>query len=248
MTTFFPWNAVALPDSAEGLYRPPTDLEAHVDEWFGVMTYSPTDCIPRNIPRKTLQNTYLIILSDSSKTSSTLRTVLKLADRVITYKNLPLIEVKCEKKTARRIAGLSRVEAMLPTLKNLNKTRSVVVGIDLLTSFGEAQQGGHSEGYAVKGRSRGAPPGYPVVRYEDGRLIIDADPQIEWAAEPAVMPVINVSVDTKAIDYPFLKNDIVNLTTYGVATTKSQLIVISTKNYKQNKNNTKTMSAWAQPP
>jgi len=230
------------------LYRPTDDPEAHADDWFGVMNYSsPSECQPRTVPRDTLGNTYLVVFSDSPDVSPARKAILDLVDRVIEYKSLPLVEIECGEDVARKVASLSGIEVVLPALQTLDKTRSVAIGIDLLASIEKAQRNGQGSNYLFGGRTSGEAQGYPFIRYESDRLMVDADSSKEWSTQPAIMPVINMSLGTKPIDYPFLRNDVVNLATYGVASAGAQLIVISAGNCGQYENGLETMSAWAQP-
>lgn len=247
MESFSDWVGASSSDSPELLYRPTHDPATHADEWFGVMNYSPTDCLPRTVPKSTLEKIYLVVLSDPPDASPARKAILELIDRVIGYKSLPLVEIECGQEMARRVASLSGVEVVLPALQTLDKTRSVAIGIDLLAAIERAHRNGQRSNYLFGGRLSGEAPGYPFIRYEADRLIVDADLSKEWSTEPAIMPVINMSLGTKPTDYPFLRNDIVNLATYGVAVAQSQLIVISAGNCGHDENELETMSAWAQP-
>jgi hypothetical protein len=237
-----------LPKAPELVYRPTVDLEAQEDEWFGVMNNVPGQCVPRDAPWQPLTNSYLAVLRSESANAETRARLLQLVERAVVFRTLPLAELKCTEEAARQVVTLPGVEFVVPALEGTPRTRSIAIGLDWLATVGELQQAVHLNDSVFGGRTPGQPPGYPVLGHDGDRLIIDADPNVEWPTEPAIMPVINMSLGTKPVDYPFLRNDIVNLATYGVGVRGSQLLVVSAGNCGTFRTGRETLSAWAQAP
>ena len=243
------WDGSRLSQTAAPMFRPTADAEAQRGEWFGAMDAAPIDCLPRNVAWTTLPTRYLAVLRDRDPASATRASIVELLGaHALMYASVPLVEMECAEELARQIAALPGVELVLPALENVDSTRAVAIGLDLLASYGELQRAGAAEGSVIGGRTEDERPGYPIVACTDDRVDITADPSIRWPTEAAIMPVINLSLGTKPIDYPFLLNDIVNLATYGLGSAGVQLVVMSAGNGGSTASGRESMSAWAQAP
>jgi hypothetical protein len=218
-------------------------------DWFGLMNNSPKRCAPLGVPREPLQNKYLIVIKDAAISSIGYKNIEKIVDRLTAYRYLPIAEIECSGERAKEISDFPEVEWLLPALTNFDQLRNISHGFDILALVAEVQrQSIASSGITlIGGHTPGKSGAYPVILREDGDLKLQLDPSINWSTPAAIMPVVNMSIGTWASDYPFLKNDIINLATYCVAC-RGQLVVVSAGNCGQSSDGSKTMSAWAQAP
>jgi hypothetical protein len=192
---------------------------------------------------------YLVILKDINVARGDRLSILKAAGVGKAYRTIPVIEVECDDNTAESLRVFPAVRTILPALDGIDETRLIANGVDFLATLGELQRNGDfSEAVSrtyTGGRTRGEMPGYPRLQATARGIELLPDPQIDWPAEPAIMPVINMSLGTFPRDYPFLPNDLVNLATWGAA--HQQLVVIPAGNCGHHFD-VETMSAWAQAP
>lgn len=94
----------------------------------------------------------------------------------------------------------------------------------------------------VGGRLRGDGAGYPVLR-RGGRLL-DADPALDWQAEPAVLPVLNLSLGPSSVVHRVDAGDPVQAATYSCS---RWALVVAAAGNSGGDGSHETMSAWAEP-
>ena len=227
------------------ILRPEGDQSRKPGDWFGVLNDTRERCPPSG-PQRQLSGKFLVILDDVYVNSAARATVLDAALRGRAYKSIPVIEVDCAPENIRKLAELPGVRKILSPYEGIRQARLVANGIDFLMTLSELQRNGApSDKNLIGGRVTGEPPGYPILRNGKQGLEIAADSNLDWQVEPALMPVLNISLGTFARDYPFMLNDIVNIATWGAA--HNQLVVVSAGNCGRHKD-VETMSAWAEAP
>lgn len=238
-------NAAQSGFGSDKICRPDGDQSREPEDWFGILNDTRERCPPSGSQRL-LSNKFLVILEDIYVNSATRATVLDAAVYGRAYKSIPVVEVNCTPETIEKLAKLPGVRKILPPFEGIRKARLVANGIDFLLTLSELQRNGSpSDKNLIGGRVIGEPPGYPILRDGKQGLEIAADPNLDWQVEPALMPVINISLGTFARDYPFMLNDIVNVATWGAA--HNQLVVVSAGNCGRHRD-VETMSAWAEAP
>lgn len=226
-------------------YRPVEDRARVPEEWFGVLDDVGDPCRPRG-SKRFLTNKYLVLLNDIRVTAEERRAVLDAAGAGRGYVTIPVVEVDCDQSTAQGLTTLPGVRRVIPALENIEELRPIANGLDFLATFAGVQRNGSpSDKQLTGGRLQGEAPGYPRLEITDQGSELLPDPQADWLTEPAIMPVINMSLGTFARDYLFTPSDIVNLATWGAA--HEQLVVVSAGNCGRHRG-VETMSAWAQAP
>ncbi|ROR93380.1 subtilase family protein [Salana multivorans] len=135
------------------------------------------------------------------------------------------------------------VVGVVPAWATVGTARGIVVGLGAVCAFAERQAGDPDAFY------RHHPGiGYPVIRTDGDRPVVDLDPSIDLPTPPALVPVVNVSIGTTRVPYPTAPNDIVNLAT--AAASAHVLVVIAAGNCGAAADDAATgdtMSAWARP-
>lgn len=153
------------------------------------------------------------------------------------YRQLHLAEVDADDGSA--LAGVPGVVGVTPAWRTVGATRGVVVGLNALCAVA-AQQATDPGAYYRH------PPGigYPVVRADGTRALLDLDPTLELPTPPALIPVVNLSLGTTTVGFPTAMNDLVNLAT-GAASGQV-LVVVAAGNCGRRPGD--SLSAWARPP
>lgn len=223
------------------------NIDRDKNEWFGEMDNISHLCSPRG-PKQVLDGKYLIILSDIYVTEDERQIVLNHVVSGRAYKTIPVVEVDCDETRAAKIGKLPWVRHVLPAIDITEQIRPIANGIDFLASVAELQRNGlPNDTILIGGRTnlKSEKCPYPSLNISDQGMEVHQDFTANWITEPAIMPVLNLSLGTHARDYPFSPTDIVNLATWGAA--HQQLVVMSAGNCGYHEE-VETMSAWAQAP
>lgn len=210
------------------------------DGLFGVLDEGAVNCAPVDPSAFAVDsNRFLVILDRDSAMPQGL---VEHATVRRVYRTLPIIEVDMMADRVPNVTALEGVMEVLPALAVIDRTRTIAIGLDFLSTVAARQETGTATGL-LGGIAPHGPGGYPVVEHDGTGWIVSSDPGIVRPAPPAILPVINMSIGTHSVTYPSVKNDIVNLATLG-ATTHS-LLVVAAGNCGGVPG--ESLSAWAQP-
>src|SRR3990172_7974647 len=249
MPTSYGWVGSQIKSPTDTFDAPVGLGASSADEWFGSMVGQTKPCRPRRSLRGHESGRFLVLHHDLQANDPTFKAILSRADKAIAYRAIPLIDVACREKVALDLAGLPGVRAVLPAFEGIDDSRRVVAGIDFLVWSAWRQFSSAPSRELFGGRNEGDLPGYPVIRLHadtEGNTL-EADPQVLWRTRPALIPIINISLGTWELNYPFTPNNIVNVATHDAAT-RGLLVVVAAGNCGKADRNRESMSAWAEAP
>lgn len=171
-----------------------------------------------------------------------LRAALETTDAVTVRQLLPTLgiaELDADRTAAEMLAArLDRHGKVLPSIPWNTAAATIVRGLDWIVSHAIAQGSGASDAFG--GRVVGAPDRPPQLQVAaDGRWELTDGPDVP--APPALLPLVNMSFGPRAVTFPFLPNDIVNLATY--AASRHVAVVMAAGN--TGRFGPATVSAWA---
>lgn len=155
------------------------------------------------------------------------------------HRFLPFIIFRAEEATARRVARVSGVVAVIAVPADALDTAGVVDGIDVLLGVASAQRVGNPI-MDLYGGTAAADP-YPVLR-PGTPPTIGEDEGLSLATAPAAMVAVNLSFGPTSTAYRTAREDPVNLATLALA--QDQLVVVAAGNAGTGPQ--ETMSAWAE--
>lgn len=152
------------------------------------------------------------------------------------YRQLGIAEVDASEELG--FATLGAMADVVPAWSTVGTTRGLVVGLNAVCAFASKQA---TDLEAFYRHPTGI--GYPVITSHHGEKELDLDSATELETPPALVPVVNLSLGTLALNFPTAANDIVNLAT--AAASGQVLVVMAAGNCGERPGD--TMSAWARP-
>lgn len=157
------------------------------------------------------------------------------------YRHLPMVAFDSDEPTARRVAELPGVMAVVPVPPDVMDADNLIKGLDVILGIADAQRLGIPTIDLYGGTVAEDP--YPALR-PGSPPVFDTDPSVSLVTPPAAMVAVNLSLGPRSPSYGTTAADPVNLAT--LALSHQQLVVMAAGN--EGSGPRETMSAWAEMP
>lgn len=220
----------------------PTGAAAAEADWFAPTSLAGGCATAPRVSSITPSTTRFLIVFDPNVPGA-LERIEKMGPVSHRYMLLPIVELETDADSAASLEGQAGIRAALPALGGLAGSRTVASGFDLIFGLATTQNNQRTV-QRYGGRLPGDPDGYPILVEDDSGWRIGDDPDADWPATAALIPVVSLSVGPRSASHPFLMNDLVNIAT--LLASYEMVVVVAAGNCGELGEG--TMSAWAQAP